>query len=141
MRTFLARAAARAVTVAANMDVLYGVPTARVAELTGASLVTARRWKRTRRLPAAVRRLLELLVHGELAILDRAWHGWALRGGRLIGPDGLSFEPSEVLTIPFVRAQVSAYQARERYALQADFVEQRYVDPDETLAPDAAHGD
>lgn len=117
-------------------DTLYGLPVERLATLTGASLVTARRWKRTRRLPPAVRLLLRILSDGDLGAIDRAWRGWWLRGGLLVGPDELAFEPAEVLAIPFVRAQVNAYQARLRFALQADFIEGRYVEPDETRGGD-----
>ncbi len=133
------RSATLRVTVARmDGDPLYGLPAERLAELTGASLVTARRWKRTRALPPPVRRLLAILVTGDLGPVDSTWCGWHLSRGLLCGPDGLTFEPAEVLAIPFVRAQVNAYQVRQRFAVQADWIDGRYVAPDETQAPDAA---
>lgn len=106
---------------------LYGYSSARIAERIGVSEVTARRWKRAKKLPAAIARLLRLVLGGELGEISRAWRGWSLREGELVSPEGWTFKAGEILAIPFFRAQLAAYQAEQRLPRQADFLEERYV--------------
>jgi hypothetical protein len=117
------------------MELIIGYGAEQLAALTGVHVSTARRWKRGEPVPAAAARLLAILLTGDLGLISRAWRGWALRAGTLAGPDGMTATPPEVLAIPFVRAQVQAYQARARFAVQADWVDGRYVDGDQTAAP------
>lgn len=112
-------------------DSLYGVPAERLVAITGAHLSTARRWKRTRRAPRWLRVLISLCVHGELEPISRTWSGWILRGKHLVSPEGWEFTPGEIRSIPFMHAQVAAYQARQRWIQQADWIEERYVNPAE----------
>jgi hypothetical protein len=123
-------------------EFLYGYPAEELADLTGVHVATARRWKRGDALPPVADRLLRLVLTGDLGLISRAWRGWRLAAGTLVGPDGITATPGEVLAIPFVRAQVSAYQARQRFATQADWVDGRYVDGAESsaLAESAALG-
>lgn len=117
------------------MDEIASCTAEEWAALAGVHITTARRWKRAG-MPEPVRRLLHIMVNGDLSAISRAWRGWALRAGALVGPDGITATPGEVLAIPFVRAQVQSYQARARFALQADWVDGRYVDgADQTHAP------
>ena len=60
-----------------------------------------------------------------------------VRGKELVSPEGWCFTPGDVRSVPFLTAQVRAYQARERTHVQADWVDERYVAPGETLAPDS----
>jgi len=100
--------------------------TERLATLTGRHPSTVRRWLRTQRIPPWVMRLLE--IASDLGELERAWSGWALRAGTLVSPEGWQFKPSEVRCIPFMHAQIAAYQQLQRTHLQADWIEERYVE-------------
>jgi len=99
--------------------------------LTGAHLTTAKRWKRTRRYPRVLGLLIRLCVEGQLGAIARQWDGWSIRGNKLVSPEGWEFTPGEIRSIPFMHAQVAAYQARQRCIQQADWIEQRFVDPAE----------
>jgi len=46
-----------------------------------------------------------------------AFRGWSIRNGRLISPEGWEATTGDILTIPLMRAQISAYQAKERQVL------------------------
>lgn len=109
---------------------LYGWTASEIATRTGASLTTARRWKRARELPPTIATLLRLALFGELELIaGRAWRAWSLeRDGRLHGPDGFSFAAAEILSLPFFIHALAAARTRERVALQADFIDQRYVE-------------
>jgi Phage protein len=50
----------------------------------------------------------------DIGCLDREWRGWVLRGGKLISPAGWEATPQDVLSLPFLRTQLAAYQAEER---------------------------
>lgn len=102
--------------------------------LTGAHLTTARRWKKTRRCPRWLQRLIRLCVEGELGAIARQWDGWSIRGKTLVSPEGWAFTPGEIRSIPFMHAQVAAYQQRQRTHLQADWIDERYVEPDADVA-------
>jgi len=112
-------------------DPLYGVPVEVLRALTGAHLTTAKRWKRTRRYPRVLGLLIRLCVEGQLGAIARQWDGWSIRGNKLVSPEGWEFTPGEIRSIPFMHAQVAAYQARQRCIQQADWIEQRFVDPAE----------
>jgi hypothetical protein len=55
-----------------------------------------------------------MILVGDLGCFDPAWRGWAFRDGKRISPEGWEAGPGEVLSIPLMRAQISAYQAKER---------------------------
>jgi hypothetical protein len=55
-----------------------------------------------------------MIVACGLGTLDPAWHGWALRDGKLISPEGWQVSPGDVLSISLLRDQIRAYQAKER---------------------------
>lgn len=105
---------------------LWGVGARMLAERTGVSLATARRWKRARRIPAAIARFIQVAIFGELGVISRAWRGWSLRDGALVSPEGWTFSPGEILSLPFLRQQLAAYQAEQRVPRQADWLERRY---------------
>ena len=99
------------------MNELYGIPAETIALLCKVSITTARRWKKgRRRMPETAR----MILAGDLGCFDPAWRGWAFRDGKLISPEGWKASPGDVLSIPLMRAQISAYQARERQVLAMD---------------------
>ncbi len=103
----------------------------RVSKLLGVTTQAVAKWRHG----TAVPRLLQILVTGSLGDLDPLWHGYNVRGGLLCGPDGITVTPADVLSVPFVRAQVTAYQARQRFAVQADWIDRRYVEPGDSDSP------
>jgi hypothetical protein len=93
------------------MNELYGIPAETIALLCKVSITTARRWKKgKRRMPETAR----MVIAGDLGCFDPAWRGWAFRDGKLISLEGWEAAPGDVLSIPLMRAQISAYQAKER---------------------------
>lgn len=121
-------------------ELLYGKSAEQIADVLGVSLATAQRWKRTRKLPHMARRAIRALLAGDLGSIDPAWKGWSVRNGMLCGPDTYTFRPGEVLAIPFVREQLKSYSAKATAAkdaltwkTQADWIENAYVAPGETL--------
>lgn len=123
-----------------HTDLCYGQSAQSLADLTGTHITTTRRWKRGAPLPEPVRRLLRILIERDLAVLSRVWDGWMVNArGALVSPEGWEFTPGEVRSIPFLHGMVSAHQsranaaeARLQWAVQADWVEGRYVEPGET---------
>lgn len=119
-------------------DVTLGLDPSDIASLTGVDLTTARRWKRGRPIPEPARRLLRILTAGELEIFGREWRGWWLdaKNGVLCSPEQWAFRPSEILSLPFLHGMIASYQsqirdmdARLAFAVQADWIEGRYVEP------------
>jgi hypothetical protein len=89
----------------------YGIPAETIALLCKVHIRTARRWKNgERRMPETAR----MILANDLGCFDPAWTGWAMRDGKLISPEGWEVSPGDVLSIALLRAQVSAYQAKER---------------------------
>lgn len=131
-----------AVTVRSmGTDPLYGVPVEVLCALTGARFATAQRWKKTRRCPRWLGLLIRLCIEGQLGAIARHWDGWIIRGKHLVSPEGWEFTPGEVRSVPFMHAQIAAYQARQRQqraVQQADWIEQRYVDVAEPSRPPPA---
>ena len=95
----------------------YGIPAETIAFLCKVSIRTARRWKAgQRRMPETAR----MILASDLGCFDPAWRGWAFRDGKLISPEGWEASPGDVLSVPLMRAQISAYQAKERQVLAMD---------------------
>lgn len=79
---------------------LHGLSAEDLAELTDSHVTTARRWLRTRELPAVVGRCLAVLRAGDLGGLSSAWAGWSVRGNALVSPEGSQFTPGDVRAGP-----------------------------------------
>jgi hypothetical protein len=93
------------------MNELYGIRAETIALLCKVSITTARRWKKgRRRMPETAR----MLIAGDLGCFDPEFRGWSIRNGKLISPEGWEATAGDILTIPLMRAQISAYQAKER---------------------------
>jgi len=89
----------------------YGIPAEVIARLCRVDVATARRWKRgATRIPEAAK----MILTGDLGAFDPAFRGWKMRDGKLISPEGWEATAGDVLSIPLLRAQISAYQAKQR---------------------------
>jgi transcriptional regulator with XRE-family HTH domain len=105
-------------TMDRDAALLHGLTARALAELTGCDVSSARRWRRRRRLPEAIARLIELTRDGELGAVAGAWRGWALREGVLISPEGAEFTPGavragplHVATVQHLRGELAALTA------------------------------
>ena len=99
------------------MNELYGVPAETIAFLCKVSVTTARRWKKgRRRMPETAR----MILAADLGCFDPAFRGWSIRNGRLISPEGWTASAGDILTIPLMRAHISAHQEKERQLLAMD---------------------
>jgi hypothetical protein len=96
------------------MDELYGIPTEMIATLCGVHDRTARRWKSGKtQMPETAR----MILAGDLGAFDPAWRGWVIRGGMLCAPNGTEMSPRELLGVPLLRLQLSAYEAKVRQVM------------------------
>lgn len=85
----------------------YGVSVERLQEITGCTLDTARRWKRTGHVPAYAARLMRIFFRGDLGELNSDWAGWVLNCNGLHPPNGdRPFGPGHVSTIQWHMHQV-----------------------------------
>ena len=55
-----------------------------------------------------------MVLTADLGAFSAAFRGWTLRGGKLVSPEGWEATPGDILCLPLLRAQVAAYQAKER---------------------------
>lgn len=55
-----------------------------------------------------------MILAGDLGCFNPAWRGWRLSGDKLISPEGWEATAGDILSIPLLRAQISAYQAKQR---------------------------
>ena len=95
----------------AVLEALYGIPIGEVARICRVSLKTAMRWKTGQTCPP---KAALMVIAADLGCFDPAWRGWRLRNGQLISPDGIETIPEDVVALPFMRAQIAAYQAEHR---------------------------
>ena len=99
------------------MNECYGIPAEVIARLCKVDVATARRWKRgATRMPEAAK----MILSADLGAFSPAFAGWTLRAGNLVSPEGWLATPGDILSIPLLRAQVAAYQARERVVQAMD---------------------
>lgn len=99
----------------------YGYSAELLAEMTGAHVTSARRWKREGA-PAPIAKLLRILIERDLGEIDAAWKGWNLYRGRLFGHDGLNFSPGEVMVTAYHRLQLAE---ADRLATERRLAEER----------------
>ncbi len=97
---------------------LYGIPPARLADVCGVDLSTARRWKRRGRAPGRYARLLEL-AGGELGALSIAWRGWRLVEGDLVNPEGERFAVGQVRALRLNQQLVAELERQLRRVHEA----------------------
>lgn len=99
------------------MNELYGIPSETIARICKVDITTARRWKRGKtQMPETAR----MILAGDLGCFDPAFRGWSIRDGKLVSPEGWEATAGDILTIPLMRAQISAYQAKERVVQAMD---------------------
>lgn len=92
-------------------EVLFGLSIKHIAECCAVDLTTARRWKRGAICPP--QSALWVLT-GDLGHLDPAWTGWRISRGRLVSPESWEIFINDVLAVPLLRHQLSAYQSENR---------------------------
>jgi Phage protein len=85
---------------------LYGLSAQMIADLTGASLKTAHRWKRAGKLPAIAARLLELRTRQDLGGIGAAWTGFQIRENELWTPERHRLTADELRAIPYRMQQL-----------------------------------
>lgn len=95
-----------------SLGAFANLPTEALAKRTLASMTTARRWKRLKKAPAGILRLLELTEYGDLEHISPAWKGWTIRRGKLVAPCGWEFPANEVLTVPVLHSQIASFQSK-----------------------------
>jgi hypothetical protein len=91
-------------------ELLYGMPASVIVTTCAVSMHTARRWKRTGRCPAPAARLLELVIRGELGVLNPAWLGFKLIRDHLVTPAGFEVAPGEISSLPYKVALIRALE-------------------------------
>lgn len=94
----------------AGMPELYGISPEWIARVLGCHLDTARRYKRTGKMPRAIARFLAVRIDGELGFVDTAWRGFKLVRGELCTPEGDTIRPGDVRAIPIRRQQLDELQ-------------------------------
>lgn len=82
-------------------DLLHGLNPKSISALCRVSIHTARRWKKSGRVPGPHARVLELLIAGHLGALGSTWSGWSVRGADLVTPEGWRVSPGEIRAIPY----------------------------------------
>lgn len=115
-----------------DTEVLAYLSIAELAELAGVDQATARRWKARKRLPEPVRRLLELTALGRLDVFG--WKGWRLVHGELVSPEGWTFDPGHVMSLPILREQLRTLHVERRKFLGLESQPEPSHDADELLA-------
>lgn len=96
-------------------DVHYGIPANEIARICGVDLATARRWKRGASRPP---KSAEMLLLGDLGMLDPAWRGWTICKGQLVSPEGWKATPGHVRSLQMMGATLGTYR-RENAALKS----------------------
>lgn len=96
-----------------HTDLCLGHSAEAIAELTGAHVTTARRWKRGHPPPEPIRRFLRLLHEKDLGVLDPTWRGWRLTWhGTLASPEDWQYTPGEVRALTLLRAELARRESR-----------------------------
>ena len=108
-------------------SVLYGIPIHEITQATGCSNATAFRYKSGGSIPEPVKRLLQLILHGDLGLIDKAFAGWTINAGMLITPNGDKFETGLIQAIPYKDTLIRHYQTEQRVPRQADFISDKFV--------------
>src|SRR6185312_1983157 len=76
-----------------------------ICEICRVDPATARRWRRQATCPP---KTAQMLLLGDLGILDPAWAGWVLRRGLLCSPENWTCTPGDVRAMQLKEAQVQA---------------------------------
>ena len=81
-------------------------------KLTGSHITSVRRWRRGRKMPVHISKLLEFVA---LYRLDQlGWKGWRLKDGVLISPNGDTFLPGEIQGIELRKQQLAFLETEAR---------------------------
>ena len=93
------------------MNECYGIPAAVIARICKVDVKTARNWRRGK---TQMSETAKMILSGDLGAFDPAFQGWRMRDGKLISPEGWEATAGDILSIPLMKAQISAYQAKQR---------------------------
>ena len=96
------------------MPDLYGISELALAQAAGVRLDTARRWKRSGRVPAPLRPFVLLRLRGDLDVVAPEWSGWRLTGNELWSPEGFSYTPGTIRSFTIMH-QLTRALISERY--------------------------
>lgn len=124
-----ASTASRAQNPAMESRALSAWSAAQIAAATGVHITRARAWKRGATIPKPMRKLLALVMDGDLGSISPAWSGWRLAHGQIVSPEGLPTAKRDLYALPFLRAQVATLQADRCIELQADWIDGQRVRP------------
>lgn len=97
----------------------YGYSAARLAELCGVEISTARRWKRAGRVPTRYHHLMQFFLGKDLGAFAKEWEGWRLRDGNLWSPEDQSFTPGLVRSAPLYAQMASEARHATEKAIEA----------------------
>lgn len=118
-------------------SVTYGIRAEEIALLCGVSLRTACRWKSG---AVEMDTASKLLLAGDLGCFAPEWSGWLIRHGKLVSPEDWSISVNDVLAVPLMAAQISAYQSENRQLKRA-LAEAEVGSYEEQPAPDSESWD
>lgn len=85
---------------------LYGLSAQLLADLAQVHTETAKRWKRTGRIPHAYWVLAQLRLLGDLGTLSSTWSEFRLIEDRIWTPEGAWVPPGDIRAIPYTRELV-----------------------------------
>jgi hypothetical protein len=94
----------------------YGLSVLLLVQVTGVHPDTARRWKRTGKVPKKHATQVALATEGDLGVVAPEWSGFRLKSGMLWTPEGKPIRPGDVLAIPYRAQQILALEAEVRAA-------------------------
>lgn len=99
-----------------NADsVTYGIQAEEIARICKVGIRTARRWKSGE---SEMPKTAEMLLAGDLGMLDPAWRGWTIRKGQLTSPEGWQATPGHVRAIKMMDRTLGVYR-RENQSLKS----------------------
>jgi hypothetical protein len=93
---------------------LYGLSPLAIAELSGVSIKTARRWKKNGHVPALAKRLIEITSSADLGHLEKAWKGFRIADGLLWTPERQKVSPGDIRAIQYRAEQLREYELELR---------------------------
>lgn len=114
-------------------DILKSLTAQQISERCQVDLATARRWRRQATCPP---KTAQMILTGDLGIIDPAWAGWVLRRGLLCSPENWTATPGDVRAMQLKEAQVSALR-RETLELRAKMQAMEVESFEEQPLPDS----
>jgi Phage protein len=98
-----------------STELLQDLSNTQLMEYTGAHFTTIYRWRRQKRLPVHIEKLLQFVALHQLDQLG--WEGWRIENKMLVSPSGGSYAPGMVDAIQLRQQELSFYKAERRTIL------------------------